>query len=315
MALQLDTRQRAMLKAMGVHVWLPGTAFSPPGGVAAVLATASAAAPAALRATPVPTQAPVPRGAAPVTAAAVPAPVTASVTASADPLVAPAPAPVAVPAAAADLDWAALEQAVAGCTACGLCAARKHTTLEPPSAALSGPCDWLVLGDPPDADEDRTGSPFAGSDGVLLANMLAALGLQRVNAAARPETPEAQEMAALPASARAYVTNVVKCRPAHGQIPQAAELAQCAAYLQREIALVQPKMILALGRFAQQLVLSQEPALAQQPLGKLRGTVHRYAGVDVVFSYHPKALMRNSADKGKAWADLCLAADTLAAPR
>jgi DNA polymerase len=214
--------------------------------------------------------------------------------------------------AGAELDWSALAQTVSTCNACGLCAARKNTTLVPLPTALSGPCDWLVLGDPPDADEDRTGSPFAGADGVLLGNMLAALGVQRVNF---PELPEGTAPAALPAAQRAYVTNVVKCRPAHGQSPQAAELAQCAVYLQREIALVRPKMILAMGRFAQQWVLSEDPALAQQPLGKLRGVVHRYHGVDVVLSYHPKALMRNSADKGKAWADLCLAADTVAAPR
>ena len=278
MALELDPRQRAMLKAMGVHVWLPGVTFVPP-----------------VQVTPVaPTQ---PRAAAALPPA--PAPVVAS------PLVS-----VSVPAAG--LDWAALADTVASCRACGLCAGRKHATLLPLPATSRGSCDWMVLGDAPDADEDRTGSPFAGTDGVLLGNMLAALGVQRVNFTGPAETAA---LAALPPAARAYVTHVVKCRPAHGQIPQAADLAQCAAYLQQEIALVQPKIILALGRFAQQLVLSADPALALQPLGKVRGKVHRYHGVDVVLSYHPKALMRNSADKGKAWADLCLAAQTLAGPR
>jgi DNA polymerase len=116
---------------------------------------------------------------------------------------------------------------------------------------------------------------------------------------------------AAPAAQRAYVTNVLKCRPAHGAMPQAAELAQCAAYLQREIALVRPKIILALGRFANQVLLGETPALVAQPLGKLRGTVHRYQGVPVVVSYPPKLLLRNSADKAKAWVDLCLAAETL----
>jgi DNA polymerase len=108
----------------------------------------------------------------------------------------------------------------------------------------------------------------------------------------------------------AYVTNVVKCRPPHGRMPQPAELARCAQYLQRELALVQPKVILAMGRIANQVLLGEGPGgLAAQPLGKLRGTVHRYAGVAVVVTYHPKVLMRSSADKAKAWADLCLAAE------
>jgi DNA polymerase len=85
-------------------------------------------------------------------------------------------------------------------------------------------------------------------------------------------------------------------------------LQQCAAYLQREIALVQPSVILAMGRFAQQALLADQPELVSLPLGKLRGTVHRYRDIPVVFTYHPKALLRNTADKGKAWADLCLAA-------
>jgi DNA polymerase len=94
-------------------------------------------------------------------------------------------------------------------------------------------------------------------------------------------------------------------------MPQAAELAQCAAYLQREIALVQPKIILAMSRYANQVLLAGSPSLLAQPLGKLRGTLHRYKGVPVVVTYPPKLLMRNSADKAKAWADLCFAAAAL----
>jgi DNA polymerase len=125
--------------------------------------------------------------------------------------------------------------------------------------------------------------------------MLKAVGASRVGAGA----------------AGAYLSNVVKCRPPHGRIPQAAELMQCAAFLNREIALVQPKMILAMGRFASQLLLSEQPELASLPLGKLRGTVYRYQGVPVVVTYHPKVLLRASADKAKAWADLCLAMTAL----
>jgi DNA polymerase len=98
-------------------------------------------------------------------------------------------------------------------------------------------------------------------------------------------------------------------------MPQAAELAQCAVHLQREIALVQPKMILAMGRFANQVLLAESPALVTQPLGKLRGVLHRYQGVPVVVTYPPKLLMRNCADKAKAWADLCFAAAALDAVR
>jgi DNA polymerase len=166
----------------------------------------------------------------------------------------------------------------------------------------------MVVGDAPDEDEDRAGAPFAGQDGVLLENMLRALGLQQAN----PLPPTvAGSAAAVSAARRAYVTNVLKCRPAHGAVPQAAELAQCAAHLQNEIALVQPRIILAMGRFANQVLLGASPALAALPLGKLRGTVHNYQGTPVVVTYHPKLLMRNSADKAKAWADLCLAAATL----
>jgi DNA polymerase len=172
----------------------------------------------------------------------------------------------------------------------------------------------MVVGDPPDEDEDGTASPFAGPSGVLLDNMLAALGLCRSNRAVSEGAASAAAVSSDPGT-HAYITNVVKCRPPHGAQVQAADLAQCAAYLQREIALVQPKMILAMGRFAHQLLLGETPELANQPLGKLRGLVRYYRGIAVVPTYHPKALMRTSADKAKAWADLCLAADALDAIR
>jgi DNA polymerase len=146
--------------------------------------------------------------------------------------------------------------------------------------------------------------------------MLRALGLQRANPLpSEPAATVAAADTARPAAQRAYVSNVLKCRPAHGALPQAAELAQCATHLQQEIALVQPKMILAMGRFANQVLLAGSPALAALPLGKLRGTVHRYQGIPVVVTYPPKLLMRNNADSARAkawaWADLCLAAAAL----
>ncbi len=197
------------------------------------------------------------------------------------------------PLALQDLDWQTLRHTAAACQACGLCAGRKHATLHMPEAPLQS--DWLVVGDPPDEDEDRLGQPFVEQAGVLLDNMLAAVGAKRAG----------------PGRQGAYLSNVVKCRPPVGRLPQAAELAQCAQYLQREIELVQPRVILALGRFATQLLLSEHPMEASLPLGKQRGQVYRYRGIPVVVSYHPKVLLRASADKAKAWADLCLAMDVL----
>ena len=283
MTLELDTRQRAMLLEMGVHVWLPES------GVAI------------LQPAPPPVQAVAPMVRAPVVPVTTPVP-------------APAPAPTAKavdtkPSEAVPTDWTALVDAVRNCKACGLCAGRSNPSFLAPTEELAQ-CDWMVVGDVPDEDEDRAGAPFAGQDGVLLANMLRALGLQRAN-----PLPSTAPSLLQPAAQRAYVTNVLKCRPALGAMPQAAELAQCAAYLQREIALVQPKIILAMGRYANQVLLAESPALLTQPLGKLRGALHRYQGVPVVVTYPPKLLMRNSADKAKAWADLCFAAAALDAAR
>ena len=286
MALELDTRQRAMLQEMGVHVWLPES------GVVVLAQAATAAVAGSPSATPMPRTAPPSRPDVAVTPVRPPSLPVTDATRS------------AVPDLTAS-DWTALAQTAASCQACGLCAGRSNTTLLAPLAGAV-PCDWMVVGDAPDEDEDHAGAPFAAADGVLLDNMLRALGLQRAN-----PLPGTAPAPALGAERLAYVSNVLKCRPAHGTVPRAADLAQCATYLQREIALVQPKIILAMGRFAHQLLLSETPALATQPLGKLRGTVHRYQGVPVVVSYHPKLLMRNQADKAKAWADLCLAADSI----
>ncbi len=155
--------------------------------------------------------------------------------------------------------------------------------------------DWMVVGDPPDEEEDQSASPFAGQAGVLLGNMLRAVAVQQGAAGVQG----------------AYVSNVVKCRPPLGHVVQAAELAQCAQFLNREIELIQPKMIVSMGRFANQLLLSEHAELPNLPLGKLRGTLYRYQGIPVLVTYHPKVLLRASADKAKAWADLCLAVKAL----
>ena len=279
MELELDDRQRAMLREMGVHVWLP-----PSEAREAVVAERSAQA--------------VGVGQGPL--------VTEQKAQASQPMVEKkAPAEVSTLAdklptatvALQGLHWPALAQAAATCQACGLCTGRKNSTLQAPETPVQ--CDWLVLGDPPDEDEDRLGQPFSEQAGVLLDNMLKSVGARRGGAA----------------KAGAYVSNVVKCRPSNARIPQLAEMQVCAQFLQREIALVQPKLILAMGRFATQLLLQEHPQQAALPLGKQRGTVYRYQGVPVVVTYHPKALLRSSGDKAKAWADLCLAMDVMEPPR
>jgi uracil-DNA glycosylase family 4 len=291
MALQLDERQRAMLLEMGVRVWLPGTDFATvagnePAEHAPALPSRNMA-PAAVRPAPLTEQ----RPSAPVPMASRPVPVQAAT------VTAPAPTTSASiqPSALAALDWSDLADTAAACEACGLCAGRKHATLQPAQQAQA---DWMVVGDPPEEDEDSAAQAFVEAPGLLLDNMLKAVGASRTGSGAQG----------------AYATNVVKCRPPHGRNPLPADLAQCAAYLQREIELVKPKVIFAVGRFAIQTLLSEHGALATQPLGKLRGSVYRYRGIPVVVSYHPKLLLRNSADKAKAWADLCLAMDALSAP-
>ena len=275
MSLDLDDRQRAMLQEMGVHVWLPSAAavqeevYTPPAKV-----VQQRSAPAA-------------------EAWAAPASQTETVATKPNPVPADAVTSAGGALALHGLEGLALRQAAAACQACGLCAGRKHSTLHMPDQPTQA--DWLVVGDPPDEDEDRLGQPFVEQTGLLLDNMLKAVGASR--------TGQGRQAA--------YLSNVVKCRPPMGRLPQAAELAQCAHYLHREIELVQPKLILAMGRFAAQLLLEEHPQEAALPLGKQRGRVYHYRGVPVIVSYHPKVLLRASADKAKAWADLCLAMDTL----
>ena len=193
-----------------------------------------------------------------------------------------------------NLGWHALADAAAHCQACALCAGRKQATLQAPAQVQQA--DWFFVGDPPDEDEDLQGMPFAGQAGQLLDNMLRAMGAQRGAGGA----------------SGAYVTNIVKCRPPRGRLPHADEIAQCAHYLRRELALVQPKVIVVMGRSAIAHLLSEHLDAPGLPLGKQRGVVYRYAGFPVVVTYAPTILLRAAADKAKAWADLCLALDVRA---
>lgn len=269
---QLDARQRAMLAEMGVRVWAPRAE-------AAVVAPAPGATP------PAPVPAP---------AARAPAPVARPVGAAPAPTLTPVAeggTPAARPPGVEHMDWPALQAAVAGCQACGLCRSRQNTVF---GVGDTG-ADWMVIGEAPGENEDRQGEPFVGAAGQLLDNMLRAVGRSRE---ARGE-----------AGRGIYIANVLKCRPPANRNPLPDEVAQCEPFLARQVALVRPKIILAMGRFAVQSILKTD-----EPIGRLRGRVHRYEGVPVIVTYHPAYLLRTPGDKAKAWADLCLALETVNTP-
>jgi len=187
------------------------------------------------------------------------------------------------------LDWRSLRDAAAACRACGLCDSRRQTVF----GVGHTQAHWLVIGEAPGEQEDRRGEPFVGPAGQLLDQMLAALGLTRDVEAPDP----AQQV---------YITNTLKCRPPENRNPTPEELAQCEPFLQRQIELLRPRIILAMGRFAVQALLRSTDAI-----GRLRGRVHHYQGVPLIVTYHPAYLLRNLPHKARAWEDLCLAADTL----
>lgn len=163
----------------------------------------------------------------------------------------------------------------------------------------------MIVGEAPGEEEDQRGEPFVGRSGQLLDNMLRALGLSR-----QAGTPSGSgESPATPDPARqVYIANTLKCRPPGNRNPLPDELARCEGFLVRQIELVQPKIILAMGRFAVQSLLR-----SSAPIGQLRGRVHAYQGVPLVVTYHPAYLLRNLPEKARAWDDLCLAQDTVEA--
>jgi uracil-DNA glycosylase len=220
----------------------------------------------------------------PAVAPPAPAPVTAPVTAPAPRAAAPAGV---VRADIATLDWPALRVAVAGCRACALCESRQQTVF----GVGHEQARLMIVGEAPGEQEDAQGEPFVGQAGKLLDNMLRALGLTRAAG-----TPERQ----------VFIANTLKCRPPRNRNPEPAETALCAPFLTRQIELVQPTLLLAMGRFAAQSLLATD-----EPIGKLRGRVHRWRDIPVVVTYHPAYLLRTLADKARAWDDLCLAASVL----
>ena len=179
----------------------------------------------------------------------------------------------------ATLNWDALQQCVANCQHCTeLSATRSQTVF----GVGNRQAEWLIIGEAPGIEEDQQGEPFVGPAGQLLNAMLAAIGLQRQ---------------------QVYIANVLKCRPPNNRDPHVDEAASCLPYLHRQIALIQPKMILLLGRVAAQHMLGSDANL-----GKLRGQVHRYHDrIPMVVTYHPAYLLRKPGEKRKSWDDLCLA--------
>lgn len=180
------------------------------------------------------------------------------------------------------MGWDELRGAIAGCRACGLCAARKQAV---PGVGDEN-ADWLFIGEGPGAEEDARGEPFVGQAGRLLDAMLAAIGLRR--------------------GENVYIANAVKCRPPGNRTPEPAEMAACFPFLKRQIALIRPRLIVLLGRAAVSSVLGEEGSLAG-----LRGKSLAYRDgeheIPVLVTYHPAYLLRNLPDKAKAWEDLCRA--------
>lgn len=182
----------------------------------------------------------------------------------------------------AGVGWDELEARIRACDACGLCKRRKQAV----PGVGDRQADWLFVGEGPGAEEDERGEPFVGQAGRLLDNMLATIDLKR--------------------GEDVYIANAVKCRPPNNRTPEAAELAACFPYLSRQIALIKPRLIVALGRPAAQALLNQEIKI-----GAVRGKLFSHASIPVVVTYHPAYLLRNMADKAKAWEDLCFARSTM----
>ena len=182
----------------------------------------------------------------------------------------------------ASFDWPQLQESVAGCVACPLHKGRNKTVFGVGDEAA----DWLFVGEGPGAEEDAKGEPFVGQAGKLLDNMLGAIKLKRGH--------------------NVYIANTVKCRPPGNRNPEPGEAAQCEPYLHRQIALIKPKLIVALGKVAAVNLLKRDAAVAS-----MRGKIHQYQGIPLIVTYHPAYLLRSLPEKAKAWVDLCFAVETM----
>jgi DNA polymerase len=182
----------------------------------------------------------------------------------------------------ATLEWKTFAADVDACVACGLCRTRNKSV----PGVGDTKAQWLFVGEAPGAEEDAKGEPFVGQAGRLLDSMLAALGMRRGD--------------------NVYIANVLKCRPPGNRTPEPREVESCRPYLDRQIALIAPRLIIALGKSAATTLLNVDASIAS-----LRGRIHRYRGVPLIVTYHPAYLLRNLPDKAKTWEDLCLARTTL----
>jgi len=180
------------------------------------------------------------------------------------------------------MDWSQLRDTVTSCTLCPLHESRTQTVFGVGNAEA----DWLIIGEAPGAEEDRRGEPFVGRAGKLLDEMLRAVGQAREDV---------------------FIANILKCRPPNNRDPQPEEAAACRHYLERQIELIRPKIILAVGRIAAQQLLDTDT-----PVGRLRGKLHHLGDVPLVVTYHPAYLLRSPSQKHKAWDDLCLAMNVIA---
>ncbi len=176
------------------------------------------------------------------------------------------------------MDWDALRDCVSGCTRCELSQSRTNTVF-----GVGNPdADWMIVGEAPGAEEDRRGEPFVGRAGKLLDQMLLAIGESRDTV---------------------FIANILKCRPPNNRDPKPGEAAACREYLDRQIELVRPRILLAVGRIAAQNLLGSD-----EPVGRMRGRAHDLDGIPLVVTYHPAYLLRSPSQKQKAWRDLCMAA-------
>jgi DNA polymerase len=180
------------------------------------------------------------------------------------------------------MDWPQIKASVASCTSCPLHARRNKTVF----GVGDENADWLFVGEGPGADEDEQGEPFVGQAGKLLDSMLAAIQLKR--------------------GSNVYIANVVKCRPPGNRNPAADEALACEPYLHRQIELIKPKLIIALGKVAAVNLLARD-----ETVGNMRNKVHQYRGIPLIVTYHPAYLLRSLAEKARAWEDLCFAVDTM----
>lgn len=194
-----------------------------------------------------------------------------------------APSVVLEDNAFANADWETLQAAVMSCTRCPLHASRTQGVF----GVGNRTARWMIVGEAPGADEDRQGEPFVGRAGQLLTSMLKAIGLQREDV---------------------FIANILKSRPPNNRDPAPQEVRACIPYLFRQIELVNPTLILCVGRIAAQTLLETTVTI-----GKLRGQVHRLAsGRPMIVTYHPAYLLRSPVEKRKSWADLVLALNTFA---